>query len=236
MHLPEPPRNLVVIEPGSGVQVIATIPEFFWELSLGIYLIVKGFKSSSPLLAMPDVSLVDDGSARRRGPSPSEAHGTSQIYSRCLPSLRPIEGSRPMKKPVALAILPLALMLGVGTAVAAVSWPSTATTWAGVNSHLNALHETDGLQFSRVRVVKDVAEASGGNAQHGSAHCPDGWTLTGGGYRNDDADWYSYSASPTFPMGPTEVTPNGYSADFSNPTFVDGDPFPIITVYAICVT
>jgi hypothetical protein len=51
-----------VIEPGSGVQVIATVPEFFWELSLGIYLVVKGFKPSSPLLAMPDVSLVDAGS------------------------------------------------------------------------------------------------------------------------------------------------------------------------------
>ena len=35
-----------VIEPGSGAQVIATIPEFFWELSLGIYLIVKGFRPS----------------------------------------------------------------------------------------------------------------------------------------------------------------------------------------------
>ena len=35
-----------VIEPGSSAQVIATIPEFFWELSLGIYLIVKGFKPS----------------------------------------------------------------------------------------------------------------------------------------------------------------------------------------------
>jgi hypothetical protein len=35
-----------VIEPGSGAQVIATIPEFFWELSLGIYLMVKGFKPS----------------------------------------------------------------------------------------------------------------------------------------------------------------------------------------------
>jgi hypothetical protein len=34
------------IEPGSGWQVIATVPEFFWELSLGIYLIVKGFKPS----------------------------------------------------------------------------------------------------------------------------------------------------------------------------------------------
>ena len=51
-----------VIEPGSGVQVIATIPEFFWELSLGIYLIVKGFKTSSPLLAMPEVTSIAEGS------------------------------------------------------------------------------------------------------------------------------------------------------------------------------
>jgi hypothetical protein len=35
-----------VIQPGSGAQVIATVPEFFWELSLGIYLMVKGFKPS----------------------------------------------------------------------------------------------------------------------------------------------------------------------------------------------
>jgi hypothetical protein len=34
------------IEAGSGAQIIATIPEFFWELSLGIYLMVKGFKPS----------------------------------------------------------------------------------------------------------------------------------------------------------------------------------------------
>jgi hypothetical protein len=47
-----------VIEPGASVQAIATIPEFFWELLLGIYLIVKGFIPSSPLLAEPDVSLV----------------------------------------------------------------------------------------------------------------------------------------------------------------------------------
>jgi hypothetical protein len=39
-----------VIEPGSAPQVIATIPEFAWELSLGIYLMVKGFKPS-PILS-----------------------------------------------------------------------------------------------------------------------------------------------------------------------------------------
>ena len=37
---------LDVFEPGSGPQVIATAPEFVWELSLGIYLMVKGFKPS----------------------------------------------------------------------------------------------------------------------------------------------------------------------------------------------
>jgi len=35
-----------VFEAGSVWQGIATVPEFFWELSLGIYLIVKGFKPS----------------------------------------------------------------------------------------------------------------------------------------------------------------------------------------------
>ena len=45
-----------VIEPSSGAQVIATVPEFFWELSLGIYLIVKGFRTSSPLLAESDAA------------------------------------------------------------------------------------------------------------------------------------------------------------------------------------
>ena len=38
-----------VIQPGSAAQFIATIPEFAWELSLGIYLMVKGFKPS-PIL------------------------------------------------------------------------------------------------------------------------------------------------------------------------------------------
>ena len=40
---------LDVIDRGGTAQTIATIPEFFWELSLGIYPIVKGFKAS-PIL------------------------------------------------------------------------------------------------------------------------------------------------------------------------------------------
>jgi Domain of unknown function (DUF4386) len=38
-----------IIGRGSAAQSIATIPEFLWELSLGIYLTVKGFKPS-PIL------------------------------------------------------------------------------------------------------------------------------------------------------------------------------------------
>jgi hypothetical protein len=40
---------LDVFARGGTVQAIATIPEFIWELSLGIYPIVKGFKPS-PIL------------------------------------------------------------------------------------------------------------------------------------------------------------------------------------------
>ena len=40
---------LDVIDKGGAAQFIATIPEFLWELSLGIYPIVKGFKAS-PIL------------------------------------------------------------------------------------------------------------------------------------------------------------------------------------------
>jgi hypothetical protein len=36
---------------GAPVQGIATIPEIIWELSLGIYPLIWGFKSSSPILA-----------------------------------------------------------------------------------------------------------------------------------------------------------------------------------------
>jgi hypothetical protein len=39
-----------VIEGGGPVQGLFTIPEAFWELSLGIYLVVKGFRPSSPVL------------------------------------------------------------------------------------------------------------------------------------------------------------------------------------------
>jgi hypothetical protein len=49
-----------VIDRGSPVQGVATIPEALWELSFGIYLIVKGFRPS-PILVE-----VDSGPAARR--------------------------------------------------------------------------------------------------------------------------------------------------------------------------
>ena len=57
-----------VIERGSALQAIATIPEFFWELSLGIYCIVKGFRTSSPILARDGtVTVPESPSAEREG-------------------------------------------------------------------------------------------------------------------------------------------------------------------------
>jgi hypothetical protein len=41
------------IEPGSMWQVIATVPEFFWELSLGIWLMLKGFNPSAVAALAP---------------------------------------------------------------------------------------------------------------------------------------------------------------------------------------
>lgn len=35
-----------VIEAGSPTQLLATVPELFWELGFGVYLVVKGFKPS----------------------------------------------------------------------------------------------------------------------------------------------------------------------------------------------
>ncbi len=48
---------LGLTERGGTLQGIATIPEFFWELSLGIYCVVKGFKPS-PITTDPEPSLV----------------------------------------------------------------------------------------------------------------------------------------------------------------------------------
>ena len=45
---------LGVIEAGSAAQTLACMPEFFWELSFGVYLIVKGFKPAPLTAGMVD--------------------------------------------------------------------------------------------------------------------------------------------------------------------------------------
>ncbi|WP_196807559.1 DUF4386 domain-containing protein [Candidatus Solirubrobacter pratensis] len=50
---------------GSAPQAIATIPEFAWELSLGLYLTFKGFKPSSPILDETRHTRVNEGSLTR---------------------------------------------------------------------------------------------------------------------------------------------------------------------------
>lgn len=49
-----------VFEAGSVWQFIATIPEIAWELSLGIYLTVKGFNPSAAILSEPDKTDLND--------------------------------------------------------------------------------------------------------------------------------------------------------------------------------
>ena len=57
-----------VFKAGSAPQIIATAPEFAWELSLGIYLMVKGFKPS-PILP----ATIGDAGVGGRSPAPAAA-------------------------------------------------------------------------------------------------------------------------------------------------------------------
>ncbi len=59
---------LGVFKAGSAPQIIATAPEFAWELSLGIYLMVKGFKPS-PILP----ATIGDAGVGGRSPAPAAA-------------------------------------------------------------------------------------------------------------------------------------------------------------------
>jgi len=57
-----------VADAGGTLQALSTIPEFLWELSLGIYCTVKGFRPSSPILR-PDTR--SDRIAATPEPSPA---------------------------------------------------------------------------------------------------------------------------------------------------------------------
>jgi hypothetical protein len=64
-----------IIGRGSAAQSIATVPEFAWELSLGIYLTVKGFKPSPITTDRTGVDVMDEGSQPviARPPEPAVA-------------------------------------------------------------------------------------------------------------------------------------------------------------------
>jgi hypothetical protein len=55
-----------VIERGGAVQAIATAPEFLWELSLSIYCIAKGFRTSSPILTREAVTRLPESDSALR--------------------------------------------------------------------------------------------------------------------------------------------------------------------------
>jgi hypothetical protein len=61
-----------VIDPGTdagmAVQGLMTIPEAFWELSLGIYLIVKGYRRDAPVLAGDTMVSIPDSPSALRDP------------------------------------------------------------------------------------------------------------------------------------------------------------------------
>jgi hypothetical protein len=55
-----------VIEAGKAIQGVMTIPEALWELSLGIYLVAKGYRSDAPILATDTTVRVPDSPAAVR--------------------------------------------------------------------------------------------------------------------------------------------------------------------------
>jgi hypothetical protein len=48
---------------GEGPSGLFTLPEAAWELSLGIYCAAKGFRSSSPIVARPQMAMSSEGVA-----------------------------------------------------------------------------------------------------------------------------------------------------------------------------
>jgi hypothetical protein len=50
-----------VFEPGSVLGGLMVVPEFLWELSLGVWLIVKGFNPSAAVLSEPNRIDLNEG-------------------------------------------------------------------------------------------------------------------------------------------------------------------------------
>jgi hypothetical protein len=62
-----------IIGRGSVAQGIATVPEFLWELSLGLYLTIKGFRPSPVTTDKTGVVAPDERSQRAIAGPPAPA-------------------------------------------------------------------------------------------------------------------------------------------------------------------
>ena len=51
LGLVRPKHQILGVIPPEGPAQVLVAPEFIWELGIGIYLIVKGYRTSSPALA-----------------------------------------------------------------------------------------------------------------------------------------------------------------------------------------
>jgi Domain of unknown function (DUF4386) len=63
------------IDAGSAAQALATLPEIAWEASLGVYLIARGFRADSPIIAAPG----RDGAAAAAAQPATTASGSGEM-------------------------------------------------------------------------------------------------------------------------------------------------------------
>lgn len=162
-----------------------------------------------------------------------------------------------MRKTIALAIA--LVMLGGTAAVAAVAWPAACSGWTCVNSHMNDLDtRADDL---KARVNKITARLSPtepktvvveqdyvfdltdptnvpfittvtpcGTPDPADDRPFKGWAISGGiniGGENAD-QWHIVSSGPPNMM-------NSWPVFATNPSYVDGDPLPTVSTFAICL-
>jgi hypothetical protein len=156
-----------------------------------------------------------------------------------------------------IAIVALLFMFGGTAAIAAavVAWPAACSGWTCANSHMNDLNtRLKGLNnkaFSKTVVVEhpytfDLSDPTNVPFISIVTPCgtPDptddrpfkGVAISGGITISDDeygvgnADqWHIVSSGPPNMM-------NSWPVFATNPDYVDGDPLPIVTTYAICLT
>jgi Domain of unknown function (DUF4386) len=84
---------LGVIEPDSALKLLVAVPEFVWELSLGIYLMVKGFRPSPSPPGWPPPHPPTTRSTPDRRPPGRALRGPGRVRARDQLERRPL--SRP---------------------------------------------------------------------------------------------------------------------------------------------